>query len=175
MGNLVQILAELRGPRHLIVADVRPDALERAMRLGATHAVNMAAASLPDFVKSLTGDRGVDASFEVTGAQRPLAMLGEVTRMSGKVVVVGFHQGGLRQVNLGYWNWMAFQIVNAHFREPATIIRGMRTGMRLLTSGRIRLEGLVSHRYPLEAVNQAFRTACDKPEGFVKSVVLIRN
>jgi threonine dehydrogenase-like Zn-dependent dehydrogenase len=94
--------------------------------------------------------------------------------MSGKVVIVGFHQGGLRQINMAYWNWMAFQILNAHFRESETIQRGMRIGMRLLTSGRLSLEGLVTHRFSLREVNDAFRVAHEKPAGFIKSTVLTR-
>jgi threonine dehydrogenase-like Zn-dependent dehydrogenase len=172
MGNLVQVLAALQGPRHLIVADVRQDALERALRLGATHAIDAAHENLPEKVKEITGGKGADASFEVTGAQGPLQMLGEVTRMSGKVVIVGYHQGGMRQIPLAHWNWMAFQILNAHFRDVAVIQRGMGIGMRLLTSRRITLEGLVSHHFSLGELNQAFRTAHEKPEGFVKSTVI---
>ena len=41
MGNLVQKLVGLRGPRHLVVADTRAEALERAASLGATHTVNV--------------------------------------------------------------------------------------------------------------------------------------
>ena len=100
-------------------------------------------------------------------------MLGDVTRMSGKVVIVGFHQGGVREIPLAYWNWMAFQIYNAHFREVATIMRGMRIGMRLLTSGRLSLDDLLTHRFPLNEINLAFATACEKPEGFVKSTVVM--
>src|SRR6266508_1715319 len=95
----------------------------------------------------MTGGLGADVSFEATGAQAPLTLLGDVTRMSGKVVIVGFHQGGMREIPLAYWNWMAFQIINAHFREIPTIMHGMRTGMRLLTSGRLSLDELVTHRY----------------------------
>ena len=173
MGNLVQKLAALRGPRHLIVADMREDALERARQLGASQVVNTTKESLAEVVKDLTEGKGADASFEVTGAQAPLTMLGEITRMSGKVVIVGYHQGGLRQIPLAYWNWMAFQIVNAHFREISTIMRGMHIGMRLLTSGRLRLDGLVTHTYSLPEINQAFQTAYEKPTGFVKSTVVI--
>ena len=173
MGNLVQKLVELQGPRHLIVADIRQDALERALRLGASRAVKAGREPLPEIVKALTDGKGADASFEVTGAQGPLQTLGEVTRMSGKVVIVGFHQGGLRSINLAFWNWMAFQILNAHFREQSTILRGMGIGMRLLTSGRLSLEGLVSHRFPLPEIGHAFQTAYEKPEGFVKSTVLM--
>ncbi|MFL5801977.1 MAG: alcohol dehydrogenase catalytic domain-containing protein [Roseiflexaceae bacterium] len=173
MGNLVQKLAALQGPRHLIVADMRDDALARASRLGATRVVNIKNESLPDVVKALTDGRGADVAFEVTGAQAPLLMLGDVTRMSGKVVIVGYHQGGRREIPLGQWNWMAFQIINAHFREVATIMRGMRIGMRLLTSGRLTLDGLVSHRFALPEIDQAFETAHAKPAGFVKSTVAI--
>jgi threonine dehydrogenase-like Zn-dependent dehydrogenase len=94
--------------------------------------------------------------------------------MSGKVVIVGFHQGGMRELPLAYWNWMAFEILNAHFREISTILRGMRIGMRLLTSGRLALDDLVTHRFQLNDINQAFLTAAEKPEGFVKSTVVMR-
>lgn len=171
MGALVQRLVMLKGPRHLIVADTRPDVLERAAHAGATHTVNVNEESLPEVVKRLTDGRGADASFEVTGKPGPLVMLGDITRMSGKVVIVGYHQGEPRPIPLGYWNWMAFQIHNAHFREEATIMRGMRIGMRLLTSGRLSLSDLVTHRFPLEQINLAFQTAHEKPTGFLKSVI----
>ena len=172
MGNLVQKLVSLQGPRNLIVADVRKDALERAQQLGASHVVDITQENLPERVKELTEGKGADASFEVTGVQAPLQMLGDVTRMSGKVIIVGYHQGGLRQINLAYWNWMAFQILNAHFRDVQVIQRGMRIGMRLLTSGRLSLDGLVTHRFSLADVNEAFRIAHEKPTGFVKSTVI---
>jgi threonine dehydrogenase-like Zn-dependent dehydrogenase len=171
MGALVQLLVCLRGPRQLIVADVRAEALSRASQMGATRTVDLTQESLPEVVKALTDGRGADVSFEVAGRQAALQMLGEVTRMSGKVVVVGYHQGGMREINLAYWNWMAFNILNAHFRELATIQRGMRIGMRLLTSRRLDLSGLVTHRFPLDEVGRAFQTAYDKPTGFVKAVV----
>lgn len=100
-------------------------------------------------------------------------MLGDVTRMSGKAVVVGYHQDGRREIPLAQWNWMAFQVLNAHFREVSTIMHGMRIGMRLLTSGRLSIEGLVTHRFTLPEINQAFESAHANPEGFVKSTVAI--
>ena len=175
MGNLVQKLVAMQGPRQLIVADTRPDALERALKLGATHIVNPSQESLPERVKELTDGQGADVSFEVVGAQTPLGLLGDVTRMSGKVVIVGYHQGEPRHIPLGYWNWMAFQILNAHFREETTILRGMRIGMRLLTSGRLSLNDLVTHRFQLSDINKAFLAAHEKPEGFVKSTIVMQN
>jgi L-iditol 2-dehydrogenase len=169
MGNLVQALVRLRGARRLIVADTRPDALERATALGATEVVDVRNRSLPEVV----GEAGADITFECTGAQGALDTIGEVTRMSGKLVLVGFHQGEPRRIPLAHWNWMAFDIVNAHFRDPAVIVRGLDVGMRLLTAGAVSLEPLVTHRFPLEQIGAAFEAARDKPPGFAKATVTL--
>lgn len=171
MGNLVQSMTALRGVRQLIVADARVDALERARTLGATRVVDVTRESLPHVVRELTGGRGVDITFECTGTQAALTSCGDTTRMSGKIAIVGYHQGAAREVPLAHWNWMAFTIVNAHFREVATIMRGMSVGMRLVAGGELSLAGLVTHRFPLEEINDAFAALRAKPPGFVKAVI----
>lgn len=171
MGHLIHKLVMLRGPRQVIVANARPDALERARSFGATRTVDISGESLPDVVCELTEERGADVTFEVTGVQAALERIHEYTRMSGTVVLAGYHQGDPRRIPLGDWNWNAYRIVNAHFREVGTILRGMRRGMRLLTSGRVSLDGLVTHPFPLERIDDAFRTAIEKPQGFVKATV----
>jgi threonine dehydrogenase-like Zn-dependent dehydrogenase len=187
MGSLVLRLAALRGPRLLIAADTRDDALARARTSGATHVIDVRREPLVETVRALCGgvppgthgdidpedELGADVTFEVTGAQGPLLELGDATRMSGKLVIVGYHQGGTREVPLASWNWKALDVRNAHFRRIATIMDGMRTGMRLLTAGRIRLDDLVTHRFGLDEVDRAFGVAYEKPEGFVKSTVIV--
>jgi 2-desacetyl-2-hydroxyethyl bacteriochlorophyllide A dehydrogenase len=173
MGDLVHQLVALRGPRQVIVADTRADALNRAAELGAGRTVNVTAESLDDVVRDLTGGKGADATFECTGSQSALSTIGSVTRMSGKLVLVGFHQGPPREIALGFWNWMAFDIVNAHFRDVPVIMRGMTIGMRLLAAGKVSIEPLVTHRFALDDIATAFQTAFDKPDGFVKATVLM--
>ncbi len=171
MGNLVQQLVELRGVRHVIVADIRPDSLERATRLGATRVVQVGSESLADAVSDATAGRGADITFECTGTQGGLTGIGDVTRMSGKIALVGYHQGPDRTIPLAQWNWMAFQMLNAHFREVSTVMRGMTIASRLMASGIVSLEPLVTHRFALEDIDAAFRTSLEKPPGFVKAVV----
>jgi 2-desacetyl-2-hydroxyethyl bacteriochlorophyllide A dehydrogenase len=171
MGQLAIRLVQLRGPRRLIVADTRDDALARAASAGATATVNPAREPLAERVLELTDGAGADVTIEFTGTQGALEVIGACTRMSGTLVVAGYHQGPPRQVPLADWNWNAFRIANAHFRDVATILRGLRAGMRLVSSGRLSLEGLVTHRFPLASIDEAFRTAIEKPEGFVKATV----
>ena len=127
--------------------------------------------SLPDVVRSLTDGRGADLTYECTGTQPALTTSGETTRMSGTIAVVGYHQGAERTIPLSYWNWMAFRIANGHFRDVDVIMRGMEVGMRLVSAGVLSLDRLVTHRYPLERINDAFATLHGKPEGFAKAVI----
>jgi threonine dehydrogenase-like Zn-dependent dehydrogenase len=171
MGSLVQQLVQLRGAGRVVLVDRRPDVLHLARRLGATRTVDTREESAPEVLAGLTGGRGADITFEVTGVQGGLDQVGDLTRMSGKVVLVGFHQGAPRSLPLGHWNWMAYDLRNAHFRDTATIMRGMDVAGRLLASGRLDLASLVTHRFGLGDIGEAFATAVAKPEGFVKAVV----
>jgi L-iditol 2-dehydrogenase len=91
--------------------------------------------------------------------------------MSGKLCIVGYHQGGTRELRLSHWKWMAFDIVNAHFREQATILSGMRKALRLVEAGVSDVAPLMTDPFPLERIGEAFETAVAKPDAFVKSIV----
>jgi len=171
MGHLIQKIVMTRGPRQVIVADTREEALRRARDFGAAGTVNVTRDPMGAAVRALTGGKGADVTFEVTGTQAALDGLHEVTRMSGTVVIAGYHDGASRQIPLGVWNWMAYRLINAHVREPAVILGGMRKGMRLMASGRVSLDGLVTHAVPLARIDEAFQAAIEKPAGFVKAVV----
>ena len=171
MGLLLLQLASQQAPRHLVVADVRDEALERARGFGATHVVNVANDSLADAVAGLTDGVGVDVSIEATGTQPALDAIGDVTRMSGTVAIAGYHQGEPRRIDLATWNWKALRVANAHFRDVGVIMHGMRRAGRLLAAKRIAMEPLVTHRFPLDRIDEAFAAAAEKPSGFVKAVV----
>jgi L-iditol 2-dehydrogenase len=171
MGTLLQLVSTLKGPRTVTVADVRPDALDRALELGATRTIDTTEESLVEAVQEITEGRGADVTYEVTGVDVGLDLATEVTRMSGKLCIVGYHQGERRAVDLARWNWMAFQIVNAHFRDVDTIMAGMRAGMRLVDGGVLDVSSLVTNVYPLSSIATAFETATAKPVGFVKAVI----
>ena len=171
MGNLVQLVTALKGPRSITVGDVRPEALARAAALGATRVVDVEAESLAEAVAEVTGGGGADVMYEVTGVERGLALAGSATRSGGKLVVAGYHQGADRRLPLGAWNWNALEIVNAHVRDRATIMAGMRAGLRLATAGLIDAAPLVTHRFPLSRIAAAFHMASERPKGFVKGIV----
>jgi L-iditol 2-dehydrogenase len=170
MGNLLQLISALRGPRTVTVADQRPAALARAKSLGATSVIDTSHESLAEQIARSTV-RGADVVYEVTGVQAGLDLAESATRMSGKLCIVGYHQGASRQIQLGTWNWMAFTIVNAHFRDRNVILSGMQKGLRLLENGVIDVTPLMTDTFPLTGIDAAFEAAASKPKDFVKAII----
>lgn len=166
---LQQIL--LKGPAQVVAIDVRSDMLDMAKQLGADITLNPQRDNIKTALNELTNDRGVDIAIEVGGNQATLDMAADITRMEGKIVIFGYHPGQRIIKDLGYWNWMAFDIINAHFRDLGTILRGADIGIRLLNFNKLNLKTLITHSFPLEEIEQAFQAAVDKPGTFIKSII----
>ncbi len=173
MGLILLQELKLRGAARIIAIDLRDEMLVLAKQLGVDEIINPAKENAADKVRKMTDGKGVDVSFEVGGVQATLDLAPQVCRMEGKLVIFGYHPGERKINDLGYWNWMAFDIINAHFRDQQTILNGTRIGMDLLNSGKIRMEKLITHKFGLDDIEAAFKAALTKPEGFVKSVIVM--
>ena len=123
-------------------------------------------------VGSATGGRMADVVIEATGKQGPLDLATNLTRVRGRLIVAGYHQDGLRTVNMQLWNWRGIDVINAHERDPEVYRSGMEEGVRLLAAGELDLDPLITHTFPLADINQACRMTEERPDGFLKSVVL---
>jgi threonine dehydrogenase-like Zn-dependent dehydrogenase len=172
MGLIMLQVFGARGVGELIALDRRESMLDLARRLGATQVVNPDTSDAVGFVRDLTNGRGVDIGVEAAGLQATLDLTARLVRMEGKLEVFGFHVGGPRTVDWAFWNWMAFEVVNGHTRSQDVYVEGMRQGIGLLESGALNMEPLVTHRFDLAEINEGFRIAEAKPDGFVKGVVL---
>lgn len=174
MGLGMLQLLKLRGPGQIVAIDVREEARATALTLGANEAYHPAelpaAYTLTRFAE-WQSDRGFDVVVEGSGTQPGLTLAGEMVRAHGLLSILGFHQGGTRQVDVGMWNWKAIDVVNAHVRRRADLIESMRIGLELAAQGLIDFASLVTHRYSLDDVDQAYADLERKPTGFMKAVV----
>ncbi|HZH04795.1 MAG TPA: zinc-binding dehydrogenase [Myxococcaceae bacterium] len=173
LGALVTRLAANAGARVVAIAR-RPFALEVAKAFGAAECVPMNDHyQIIDRVKALTDGTFCDRVIEVVGEQWPLDLSAELTRERGTLVIAGYHQDGPRQVNMQLWNWRGLDVVNAHERDPQVYVRGMQEAVDAVVSGALDPFPLLSHRFGLDRLNDAFQAMRDRPEGFVKAVVTV--
>ncbi len=171
MGLIMLQIFRARGAGQIVAVDTRDTILALAKQLGATQVLNPATVDVAAAIKDLTHGRGVDIGVEAAGRQATLDLVGSVVRMEGKLEVFGFHAGASRQVPWGFWNWMAFSIINGHVRSAHVYVHGMKTGLALLEAGTLNMEPLVTHRFSLEEINKGFEVASSKREGFVKGII----
>ena len=171
LGALLTRLAVQAGAR-VIAISRRPFALDVARQAGAQHTVLMDDHwRILEEVKRLTEGRWCERVIEAVGLQWPLDLAAELTGERGRLVVAGYHQDGLRQVNMQMWNWRGFDVVNAHERDPAQYVAGIRAAVDLMSAGVIDPTPLFTHRFPLDRLGEALELARLRPDGFLKAVV----
>ena len=173
MGLILLQQIKLQGASLIVAIDIRDDMLSIASELGADVVINPLKENVVESINRLTSNKKIDVSFEVSGNQSTLNLAADICRMEGKLVIFGYHPGERKINDLGYWNWMAFDIINAHFRNIKTILKGSELGIKLLNAGKINMKRLVTHKFPLDRIEDAFSAAHNKPIGFVKSVIIM--
>jgi threonine dehydrogenase-like Zn-dependent dehydrogenase len=173
LGALLTQLASRAGAR-VIAISRRPFSLELARAMGAAETIAMDDHwRIIEQVKALTGGKLCERVVEAVGRQWPLDLAGELTAERGRLIVAGYHQDGPRQVNMQMWNWRGLDVINAHERDPAIYIRGIREAVDAVASGALDPSPLYTHRYPLEQLDQALDATRDRPDGFVKALIVL--
>src|SRR5262249_38374981 len=108
---------------------------------------------------------------EAVGLQQPLDLAGELTCERGRLVIAGYHQEGLRQVNLQLWNWRGIDVINAHERDPRVYVDGMQAAANAIVSGAIDPSPLYTHSFPLKNLSTALNAMKGRTNGFMKALV----
>jgi len=153
MGLLTLALAKARGAGTAILSDPVASRRDAARRLGADITVDPTAEHLAQVVQRATGGRGVDLACEAVGKPELLAAATGLTRPRGVVQLVGVcPKGSTLPVDLFDFHFRELTLTGAYGRGTA-----FRRVLPLLT--RIGAASLVTDRYPLERITEAFAHA----------------
>jgi threonine dehydrogenase-like Zn-dependent dehydrogenase len=172
LGALLTRLATRAGAR-VIAISRRPFALDLARELGADVAIPLDDHHrIVSQVQKLTGGEGAERVIEAVGSQWPLDLATDLTRVRGRLVIAGYHQDGPRQVNMQLWNWRGLDVINAHERDPNVYVDGIRQAVEAVSSGILNPARLYTHTFHLDELDQAFEIVRERPDGFLKALVL---
>lgn len=171
LGAVLTRLASAAGAR-VIAISRRAESLDLARHYCAAETIPMDDHwQIIEQVKAITGDALCERVIECVGKQWPLDLAGELVGFGGRLVVAGYHQDGPRQVNMQNWNWKGIDVINAHERDPAVQLRGVREAVDAVASGRLDPGPLYTHHYALAQLGEALDATRDKPPGFVKALI----
>jgi len=147
--------ASLGGARSVIAVDLSDEKLAAAKRFGATHGVNPRAGDAAKQIRKITGGRSADYVFVAVGAKSAVEQAFRYMGRGGTLVVVGMPANDVKT---------EFETTNFAFFGQRVL--GSKMGstrldidvpalVDLYKQGRLKLDELVSGRFPLEKINEA--------------------
>jgi 2-desacetyl-2-hydroxyethyl bacteriochlorophyllide A dehydrogenase len=139
-----------------------PFRLAMAKKLGADRTVNVEKENLEDIVDKMTGGNGVDVVLENSGSVEPIAQSLDIVRKGGKVLWAG---GGIRGGITASIDTYKIIVKELDVKgEISQIPYDWKTAIHLRAAGKIDLESLVTHVFPLEEWKKGFDLAATSPE-----------
>ena len=150
--------AAISGARMVIALDLVESKLEAARRFGATHTVNAGRPDAAEQVRRLTG-RGADYVFVTVGAKAAIPQALAMAARSGTIVLVGMPASGVTVAvdpgDIAHNNLrvLGSKMGGAHIQADIPKL------VMLYQQGRLKLDELISGRYPLAKINEAMASA----------------
>ncbi|MBL7201659.1 MAG: zinc-binding dehydrogenase [Anaerolineae bacterium] len=173
IGLAIAQVARAAGAGRVIAVGRREEPLALARQLGCDETVDSARTDPVEAVRTLTGGEGADVVFEAVGGTAPtFAQASMMAAPGGRVGIVGsFVEPQVldvrvcmrKEVSLNWvWSYGLWQGVPE-----------FQVALDLMTGGRVDAAPLISHRFPLDSIDQAFAAAADKrASGAVKVLVI---
>lgn len=149
--------ARLAGAARIIAVDVRDNKLEFAREMGATHLINSTKEDVVERVKALTGGYGADYAFEVIGLPQTINLAYESVHKGGTAVVVGVADENAELTLKPVWMMRnAKSLVGCNYGSIRPQVDFPKL-VDLYMAGRLKLDELITRRFALDEINEAFR------------------
>jgi threonine dehydrogenase-like Zn-dependent dehydrogenase len=172
LGLLLTQLAADAGA-DVVVLSHRPFALQLAASMDAAETVLTRDDGVDvEQAMAIADGKGFDRVIEVSGTQRALDLASEICAEHARLIIAGYHQDGLRQVNMQQWNWRGLDVVNAHERAVDRYVSGVQKAIAAALEGRLDPFPLLTHTVSLQSIDHSFTLMRDRPDGFVKALLV---
>lgn len=153
IGLMMVQLARLRGASSVILSEPVAMRREIGLRLGADYAVDPLHENISDAVSRFTGMPGTDVVIECVGNTVAVAQAFEATKRGTTVLLFSVPRAGtFHELSLEAVYQKELKIIGSLI-NPDTHGRAV----DLINSGRIRLEEIITHSFPVEQLEQAVR------------------
>jgi L-iditol 2-dehydrogenase len=151
----------------VLASDTLPDRLEASRRLGASSALP-AAADVAREVRALTGGRGADCVFLAALGQAPFTQAVDATRPGGRIMVFAATSSGeTATLDLGALCAAEKELLTSY----SASVEVQDLAAQLVFSREIRVEELITHRFPLAEAARAVEVASRPAPGVLKVVL----
>jgi L-iditol 2-dehydrogenase len=166
IGNLVAQVAKAFGAAAVMITDIRAYKLTKAKACNIDFVINTAQEDLNTAVLRDFGPDRADLILECVGAQATTTQAVECARKGTTIIVVGVF-GEKPMVNLGFVQDRELTLTGTAMYQKTDY----EAAIDLVTSGRLHLDELLTHRFAFEDYLQAYQ-AIDRSNGEYMKVML---
>ena len=138
----------------IVAIDIRPDKLAHAVRFGATHTVDASRKDLREVLLNLIGPARFDAAVDATGLAAVRELAYELTGDRGTMILAGVPHHADRLTIDALPLSFGKRLTGSYAGETNPDVEIPRY-LQLYALGKLKLEEQISHRYPLEQINEA--------------------
>ena len=151
--NIVQACSMV-STHPIIGIDLLDKKLEMGKKFGLTHAINGKRSDIARLVKNIVEQKGVDVVIDTTGNARIIELAYELTHPDGKTILVGVPKKGDK---------VSIYSLPLHFNKVLTGSHGgdaipdieIPRYIRLIDAGKMTLNSIITHEFPLNKINDA--------------------
>jgi 2-desacetyl-2-hydroxyethyl bacteriochlorophyllide A dehydrogenase len=167
IGLLLLQLAKKAGASKTIQTDYDDARLELAEKLGADYTINVKKQDPMLTVKELTKGYGMDVAIEAVGSPEAITQAMRVTRRGGRLNIFGVSPQNAT------WEVKPFDLYNkeltitSSYRSPFTFQKAV----EIVSSGELKLKPLISHIFPIDEIEHAFKILDEKLEKAIKIII----
>jgi len=148
--------AHLAGASPILVADVKDSKLEMALDFGATHTIDASRRDVVEATREVTGNEGVDYAFEAIGRGATITQALQAVRRGGTAVAIGLAPQGALATIAPLDLVLQEKALKGSFYGSTRPYADMPRLLDLYRAGRLPLQRLVTSRYRLEQINEAY-------------------
>jgi len=150
IGLLCLMVAKAAGAGRLIAVDTSDFALENAGNHGATHTVNPAKENAKEKIYDII-PKGPDVIIEAAGPIQAVQLMVDLRRRGTKWNVFGITTHEKFELDGGYTHFLEGRMDASFGTNPLAMSRAI----RLMETGLVNTESIISHRFPLSRIHEA--------------------
>lgn len=150
IGMSALLTAQFYSPAKIYMIDVDKNRLDMSMKFGATNIIDSSKEDVAQKIQAETKD-GVDVAIEAVGIPATFDICQKIIRPGGYIANVGVHGKPVELQLQDLW------IKNVTIRTGLVNTNTTSMLLKTVTSGKLKPEGLITHRFKLENIMEAYK------------------
>lgn len=168
IGFVSMMALKAMGVTRVIVVDIMPKRLDKALELGADEVINGKEQNVVAEIMKLTDGMGADLVIETAGSEVTTQQAVHFAKKGGVIVLVGYSPSGniTLPVGLAIDKELTFKTV-FRYRDIYPL------AIEAVASGRVNLKGIVTNIFSLDEIQDAMDQSVKNKADIVKSVIKV--